>query len=81
MRIVNMHDAKTRVLRLVAAAASGEPFIIARAGKPIVKVAALYAPDAGTARRLGLLAGRFSVPEDFDRMGSPEIEARFEADT
>ena len=78
MRTVNMHEAKTHLSRLVKAAADGEPFVIARAGKPMVKVVALDAPEAGATRRIGFLAGRFSVPKDFDRMGSTEIEARFE---
>ena len=50
MRIVNMHEAKTHLSRLVEAAANGEPFIIARAGKPVVKVVALEAPGAGSTR-------------------------------
>ena len=78
MRTVNMHEAKTQLSRLVEAAANGEPFIIARAGKPLVKVLALDAPDAGKRSRIGFLAGEISVPEDFDRMGSAEIEALFE---
>ena len=78
MRTVNMHEAKTHLSRLVAAAARGEPFIIARAGKPVVKVVAVDAPDPGTARRTGFLAGKITVPEDFDRMGAAEIEAMFE---
>ena len=79
MRTVNMHEAKTHLSRLVAAAANGDPFIIARAGKPVVKVVAVDAPEAGTSRRLGFLIGQISVPDDFDRMGSAEIEALFEA--
>ena len=47
MRTVNMHEAKTNLSRLVEAAANGEPFIIARAGTPIVKVIAVEAPEAG----------------------------------
>ena len=78
MRTVNMHEAKTNLSRLVDAAAKGEPFIITRAGKPVVRVVSVEAPVSGTTRRLGFLAGRISVPEDFDRMGSGEIEARFE---
>ena len=78
MRTVNMHEAKTHLSRLVKAAADGEPFIIARAGKPLVKVVALEAPEAGATRRIGFLAGGISVPEDFDGMGSGEIESRFE---
>ena len=77
MRIVNMHEAKTHLSRLVEAAANGEPFIIARAGKPVVRVTAVDAPAPG-ARRTGFLAGQISVPADFDRMRSAEIATRFE---
>ena len=76
MRTVNMHEAKTHLSRLVEAAANGEPFIIARAGKPVVKVIAVDAP-APAARRTGFLAGEISVPQDFDSMGADEIEAWF----
>ena len=78
MRTFNMHEAKTHLSRLVEAAANGEPFIIARAGKPVVKVVAVEAPGAESVRRVGFMAGKISVPEDFDRMGSEEIEAMFE---
>jgi hypothetical protein len=37
MRTVNIHDAKTHLSRLVDRAAKGEPFVIAKAGKPLVK--------------------------------------------
>jgi len=40
MRTVNIHEAKTHLSRLVDRAAKGEPFIIAKAGKPLVKVGA-----------------------------------------
>lgn len=75
MVTVNMHEAKTQLSRLVERAAKGEPFVIARAGKPLVKVSALDAPAA--AQRLGFLAGEIAVPDDFDRMGESEIEALF----
>lgn len=77
MQTVNIHEAKTHLSRLVEQAAKGEPFIIARAGKPLVRVSALDAPAAGQTRRLGFLAGEVSVPEDFDVMGSQEIERLF----
>jgi prevent-host-death family protein len=77
MKVVNMHDAKTHLSRLVERAARGEPFIIARAGKPLVKVVALDTPVAAEVRRLGFLAGEIAVPGDFDRMGSAEIERLF----
>ena len=77
MRTVNMHVAKTHLSRLVEAAANGEPFLIARAGKPIVKVVAIDAP-VGQTRRTGFLAGQIAVPHDFDRMGSDAVETLFE---
>ena len=77
MRTVNMHEAKTHLSRLVKDAAAGEPFIIARAGKPVVKVMAVDAPDAGQSNRLGFLAGQIVVPDDFDRMGESEIQDLF----
>ena len=80
MRIVNMHEAKTHLSRLVQAAADGEPFIIARAGKPVVKVVAVETPKFGMTRRTGFLAGKISVPKDFDRMVSTEITALFGTD-
>ena len=79
MRTVSMPEAKTHLSRLVQAAAEGEPFIITRAGKPMVKVVAVEAPDPGTVCRIGFLAGRISVPPDFDRMGADEIETLFKA--
>jgi len=80
MKAVNIHQAKTHLSRLVEQAAKGEPFLIAKAGKPLVKVTPLDTPVAGQVRRLGFMAGRISVPDDFDRMGSSEIERLFGGD-
>jgi prevent-host-death family protein len=81
MQTVNIHEAKTHLSRLVDQAAKGEPFVIAKAGKPLVKVVALDAPPAGQVKRLGFMAGQIAVPDDFDRMGSAEIERLFGDDT
>lgn len=81
MHTYNMHEAKTHLSRLVREAVEGEPFIIARAGKPLVKVIAMESGESGTARRLDFLAGRISIPSDFDRMGEAEIEVMFEGET
>ncbi len=78
MRTYNIHEAKTHLSRLIRAAAVGEPFIIARAGKPLVKVVAVSAPGPEDRSRTGFLAGRISVPDDFDRMGANEIGRMFE---
>ncbi len=77
MQTVNIHEAKTHLSRLVEQAAKGEPFVIAKAGKPLVKVTPLDTPVAGRVRRLGFMAGWIQVPDDFDRMGSTEIERLF----
>ena len=80
MRTVNIHEAKTHLSRLVEQAARGESFVIAKAGKPLVKVMALEAPTSGEAKRLGFLAGQIDVPDDFDSMQAKEIEALFGVD-
>lgn len=77
MRTVNIHEAKTHLSQLVERAAKGESFVIARAGKPLVKVTSLDAPTARERRRLGFMAGEIAVPDDFDRMGAGEIERLF----
>jgi len=80
MQTVNIHEAKAHLSRLVEKAAKGEPFVIAKAGKPLVKVTSLDTPAAGQIRRLGFMAGRIVVPDDFDRMGNAEIERLFGGD-
>lgn len=75
MKTVNMHEAKTHLSKLVENAAKGEPFIIARAGKPLVKVTML---EGETPRRMGFLAGQYSIPDDFDSIGTDEIRDLFE---
>jgi antitoxin (DNA-binding transcriptional repressor) of toxin-antitoxin stability system len=74
MKTVNIHRAKTQLSRLVDEAFQGEPFVIAKAGKPMVKVTALDTPVGTKVKRLGFMSGQISVPDDFDRMGQKEIE-------
>ncbi len=78
MQIVNIHEAKTHLSRLVEQAAQGEPFVIAKAGKPLVKVIPLGAEEAAPPRRLGFMAGALEIPDDFDRMGGEDLLAAFE---
>ena len=80
MQTVNIHEAKTHLSRLVEQAARGEPFIIAKSGRPLVKVVRLDAPEATQVRRIGFMQGQIEVPDDFDRMGSSEIEQLFDND-
>ncbi|MGO4126378.1 type II toxin-antitoxin system Phd/YefM family antitoxin [Inquilinus sp. YAF38] len=77
MQIYNIHAAKTHLSRLVEQAAKGESFVIAKGGKPMVKVVAIDAPAPRQVKRLGFLAGQIRVPADFDRMYEDEIAALF----
>jgi len=61
-------------------AAGGKPFIIAKAGRPMVKVTALDTPTGKQVRRLGFLRGLFLVPDDFNTMGSSEIARMFQGE-
>lgn len=78
MKIVNMHEAKTHLSRLVMQAAAGESFIIAKAGQPLVRVVAIDESEGAEAGRIGFLVGEIDVPEDFDTMGVDAIAAAFE---
>jgi prevent-host-death family protein len=80
MTTVNIHEAKTHLSRLIQKAVAGEPFVIAKAGKPLVKVVAINAPEAERTSWLGFMEGQFTVPDDFDRMGEDEILRMFEGE-
>jgi len=77
MKTVNIHEAKTQLSKLVDEASKGESFVIAKAGKPVVRVTALSAPVGAQVRRVGFMIGQISVPDDFDRMGREEIDGIF----
>lgn len=78
MRSINIHEAKTHLSRLVEEAAGGEPFVIAKAGRPLVKVVPLDADEAAVGQRLGFLKDQLTVPDDFDTMDGEEIARLFE---
>jgi prevent-host-death family protein len=73
---VNIHAAKTQLSALVERAAAGEPFVIAKAGRPLVIVSPYKQPEP--LPRIGFMKGEVCVPEDFDRMGEDEIADIFE---
>ena len=80
MQQYNIHAAKTNLSALIEKAAGGEEFIIAKAGKPMVKVVS-YVPQSTVKKRIGFLKGQIEVPADFDKMGQNEITKAFEAAT
>lgn len=76
MKTVNVHEAKTHLSRLLEEVEAGQEVIIARAGHPVARLTPL--PVERPPRQLGRLAGRYTVPEDWDAPLPPEEIARFE---
>lgn len=72
---VNIHEAKTHLSRYVEEAAQGKEIVIAKAGKPVARIAPLAAVK--TARKLGLLDGKARIPDDFNAPLPDEILAGF----
>lgn len=64
MRKLNIHEAKTHLSRLIEEVAAGQEIIIAKAGTPVAKL--VPAKSRRKKRKLGILDGAFTVPEDFD---------------
>ncbi|WP_160003332.1 type II toxin-antitoxin system Phd/YefM family antitoxin [Rhizobium sp. 18055] len=78
MEVVNIHEAKTHLSRLMEKVANGESFIIAKAGKPIGKVVPIDQPETAPKKsRIGFMKGMFTTPDDFDTMMAEEIEEMF----
>jgi prevent-host-death family protein len=78
MLAINIHEAKTHLSRLVEEAAKGKAFIIAKAGKPLVKVVPIVDEQQSAPMRLGFMAGEIAVPDDFDTLAAAEIAALFD---
>jgi len=80
MRTFNIHHAKTHLSRLVEEAEQGEPFIIAKAGKPKVQVIPIPEMPVKPKLRIGAMKGMFTLPDNFeeiDRELDKEIEKLF----
>lgn len=82
VKTFNIHYTKTNLSQLIEMVLEGEPFIIAKAGKPLVKVVALDAPDGKVEQRIGALKGKFKSPtlEEFNAIGKDEIAQMFGLD-
>ena len=76
MRMVNIHEAKTHLSKLVEEVAEGEELIIAKAGKPMAKLVPVG--KVRKRRKLGSMASRFEVPDDFDAPLPDDILDAFE---
>lgn len=73
---INIYDAKTQLSRLVDKAAQGEDILIARSGKPVALLTRIK--PKSKKRPLGLLDGKFKVPDDFNTPLPDEILDAFE---
>jgi prevent-host-death family protein len=76
MEKVNVHDAKTHFSRLLDRAQEGEEFVIAKAGRPVARLGPLA--RQGPKRRLGLLDGKFKIPDDFNAPLPDDVITAFE---
>jgi prevent-host-death family protein len=81
METINIHKAKTHLSRLVEEAAKGNSFIIAKAGKPMVKVTPLSTEDLTGSGKIGFMTGEIFLPDDFDSMGANSIIALFDGES
>jgi prevent-host-death family protein len=77
MTVVNVHDARTNLSRLLARVEAGEEIVIARAGKPVARLSPVV--TARGERALGADRGLFEVPDDFDSQLSQEVLEAFES--
>ena len=73
--IVNVHEAKTHLSRLLDRVAAGDEVTIAKAGKPVARLVPVVTPES---RRLGVDAGRVTIADDFDAPLPEDVIADFE---
>jgi prevent-host-death family protein len=76
MQTININEAKIHLSRLVDAVVAGEEVVIAKAGKPMVRLIPFI--PVTKKRKLGLLAGRLTVPADFDAPMPDDVLVSFE---
>jgi prevent-host-death family protein len=75
-KVINIHEAKTHLSRIVDEVAAGAEVIIAKAGKPMARLSPVTA--AVKRKRLGLLKGKVKVPDNFNAPLPDEVLAAFE---
>lgn len=73
-KTVNIYEAKARLSKLVEEAEAGRDVIIARAGRPVARLTSLRPTRR---RRLGLLDGKFRIPDDFNAPLPSDVEKSF----
>jgi len=76
MKQVNLHEAKTHLSRLIQEVESGKVITIAKAGKPVATLSPIG--DKRRVRKLGLLDGKFRIPENFNAPLPKSVQRAFE---
>jgi prevent-host-death family protein len=76
VKVLNIHEAKTHLSRIVDEVAAGKEVIIAKAGRPMARLSPI-APGVKK-KRLGLLKGKIKVARDFNAPLPDEVLAGFE---
>jgi prevent-host-death family protein len=76
MKQVNVHEAKTHLSRFIEEVEAGGEVVIAKAGKPVAKLSPIG--RQGRRRKLGLLDGKFKIPNDFNAPLPDDVLASFE---
>jgi len=74
--VINIHEAKTQLSRIVDEVAAGSEVIIAKAGKPMARLIPI-APSPRP-KKLGLLKGEIEVPDDFNTPLDDKVLGSFE---
>jgi prevent-host-death family protein len=74
--IVNVHEAKTHLSRLLDRVSQGEEIVIARAGRPVARLVPVS--EQPERREPGSASGRVVVGEDFDAPLPEEVLEVFE---
>jgi prevent-host-death family protein len=76
--IINIHEAKTHLSRIVEEVAAGKEVIIAKAGKPMARLVPMR--EKATKKKLGLLKGKIRIPADFNKPLPEAVMQLFERD-
>lgn len=79
MQIVNVHETKTNLSKMLADVEAGQSFVIARAGKPVAQLVPIVEQEKPK-REWGWLADEGTVPDNWKAFGREEIEAMFYGD-
>ena len=77
----DIRDAAAHLSSLIEkSVANGESFVIAKEGRPLVKVTPIASPTVPTGKRIGFMKGMGTIPEDFDEIMAVDIVPLFEGD-